>query len=150
MKKVYMYAHGGSGNHGCEAIVRSTVKILKKMGYEKITLISAQPEEDLEYGIGQVCEIIEDKGPYSKFSLDFVKAYFCLKLKKDFVPMDELAYIKTISRVNPGDIVLSIGGDNYCYADVNKYVMLHNMMLRRGAKTVLWGCSVEPDVVNFP
>lgn len=150
MKKVYMYAHGGSGNHGCEAIVRSTVKILKKMGYEKITLISARPEEDLKYGIGQVCEVIKDKVPYSKFSFSFVKAYFSLKFKKDFVPMDELAYIKTISRVNPGDIVLSIGGDNYCYADVNKYVMLHNMMLRRGAKTVLWGCSVEPDVVSIP
>lgn len=150
MKKVYMYAHGGSGNHGCEAIVRSTVKILKKMGYEKISLISAQPEEDLKYGLGEICEVIKDKTHYSKLSLDFLKAYLCLKLKKDFVPMDELDYINTISRINPGDIVLSIGGDNYCYADVNKYVMLHNMMLRRGAKTVLWGCSVEPDVVNIP
>lgn len=150
MKKVYMYAHGGSGNHGCEAIVRATVKILKKMGYESIALISASPEEDLKYGIGQICEIIEEKTSYSKFSVDFLKAYFSLKLKRDYIPMDELAYIKAVSRVNPGDIVLSIGGDNYCYADVGKYVMLHNMMLRRGAKTVLWGCSVEPDVVNIP
>lgn len=145
-----MYAHGGSGNHGCEAIVRSTIKILKKMGYEKIVLISEQPEEDLKYGIGQICEIIDAKSTYSKFSFEFVKAYLCLKLKKDYVPMDELAYIKAISRVKSDDIVLSIGGDNYCYADVNKYIMLHNMMLRRGAKTVLWGCSVEPDVVNIP
>ena len=29
MNKIYMYAHGGSGNHGCEAIVRSTLKNFK-------------------------------------------------------------------------------------------------------------------------
>ena len=28
MAKIYMYAHGGSGNHGCEAIVRSTCDML--------------------------------------------------------------------------------------------------------------------------
>ena len=26
---VRLYAHGGSGNHGCEAIVRTTVKMLE-------------------------------------------------------------------------------------------------------------------------
>lgn len=143
-----MYAHGGSGNHGCEAIVRSTVKILKEMGYDRPILISSAPLEDAKYGVDQICEIIKDKEPYSKFSIDFVKAYFKLKFKKDFIAMDELAYMNTISKIQPGDIALSIGGDNYCYADVKKYVMLHNMMLRRGAKTVLWGCSVEPDVIK--
>ncbi|WRK52196.1 hypothetical protein SD457_17295 [Coprobacillaceae bacterium CR2/5/TPMF4] len=28
MKKIIMYFHGGSGNHGCEAIVRATCKLL--------------------------------------------------------------------------------------------------------------------------
>lgn len=150
MKKIYLYAHGGSGNHGCEAIVRSTVKILNKMGYKRITLISECSEEDLKYGIGNICEIVDAKRKYSKVSVKFLKAYFRLKFKRDFILMDELDYEKTISKVKPGDIVLSIGGDNYCYADVSKYVMLHNMMLRRGAKTILWGCSVEPEVANIP
>lgn len=52
--------------------------------------------------------------------------------------------------VHKNDIVLSIGGDNYCYADVNKYIMLHNMMISRGAKTVLWGCSINPEVLSNP
>ena len=150
MKKIYMYAHGGSGNHGCEAIVRSTVKILEEMGYDTPILISANPVEDSKYGLEQICKIIKDKQPYSRISFDFMKAYYTLKVKKDFVPMDELSYMKTLSQIKAGDIVLSIGGDNYCYADVKKYVMLHNMMLRRGAKTVLWGCSVEPDVIKNP
>ena len=28
MSKIFMYAHGGSENHGCEAIVRSTYDML--------------------------------------------------------------------------------------------------------------------------
>lgn len=148
MRKIYMYAHGGSGNHGCEAIVRSTVKILRRMGYDTPVLISANPEEDYKYGINQICEIVKDKQPYSKFSLNFLCAYFKLKVKKDYIPIDELAYKKAFSQIKPGDIALSIGGDNYCYADVKKYIMLHNMMKKKGAKTVLWGCSVEPDLIK--
>lgn len=29
--KLILYSHGGSGNHGCEAIVRGTCKSLKKV-----------------------------------------------------------------------------------------------------------------------
>ena len=143
-----MYAHGGSGNHGCEAIVRSTVQILKKIGYENPILISSNPAEDAKYGLNQVCKIMKDKELYTKFSKTFLKAYWQLKVKKNFVPMDEFSYIKAFSKINPGDIALSIGGDNYCYADVKKYIMLHNMLRKRGAKTVLWGCSVEPEVIE--
>lgn len=150
MKKVYMYAHGGSGNHGCEAIVRSTVKILKTIGYDELILISACPEEDKQYGIDEICKIVKDKQPYSKLTFDFFRAYYRLKVNKDYISMDELAYNTTISNIQPGDLVLSIGGDNYCYADVKKYIMLHNMMLKRGAVTVLWGCSVEPSLVQNP
>jgi len=150
MQKIYMYAHGGSGNHGCEAIVRSTSKILKNIGYKRPVLISSNPEEDRKYGIGQICDILKDKEPYSKLSLDFFKAYIKLKTKNDFTEMDKLDYLTTVSKINPGDIALSIGGDNYCYADVKRYIMLHNMMLKRGAKTVLWGCSVEPDLLKNP
>lgn len=30
------------------------------------------------------------------------------------------------------------------------YIMLHNMMISRGAKTVLWGCSINPEVLSNP
>lgn len=36
------------------------------------------------------------------------------------------------------------------YADINRYIMMHEMMLKRGAVTILWGCSVEPDIVKRP
>ena len=45
MAKIYMYAHGGSGNHGCEAIVRSTCDMLNNPLWDEILLISSKTEE---------------------------------------------------------------------------------------------------------
>ena len=51
MAKIYMYAHGGSGNHGCEAIVRSTCDMLNNPLWDEILLISSKTEEDIKYGL---------------------------------------------------------------------------------------------------
>ena len=148
MADIYLYAHGGSGNHGCEAIVRSTAYILKKEG---LHLISSNPQEDTFYGLNEIVDIILDTdGNISRRSIAFLKAYVSLKIYKDFIPMDKLRYKAAFGHICKGDIALSIGGDNYCYADVYKYTMLHDMAKQSGAKTVLWGCSVEPDVAKRP
>lgn len=150
MKNIYLYAHGGSGNHGCEAIVRSTVKLLDNVPHDKIILVSSNPDEDTKYGLDEICEIISEKNPLNKKTWKFIKAYIKLKLKKNYLEMDKLEYSDSIDKVNPEDIAISIGGDNYCYADVERYIMLHDMYLARGAKTVLWGCSVEPKLLENP
>ncbi len=148
MSRIFLYAHGGSGNHGCEAIVRATGQMLN--GHE-VKLISANPEEDRRYGLDEVAELIQDSdGTVNRLSLHFVKAYAALKLRKDFIPMEKLQYKAAFDRMDKNDIALSIGGDNYCYANVYKYTMFHELAKTRGAKTVLWGCSVEPDVAARP
>lgn len=149
MKDIFLYAHGGSGNHGCEAIVRSTLAMLEDISCKK-TLISSNVSEDQYYGIDQFCNLLQDIQPFSKGSWNFVKAYLDLKLQNNYIAMDKLQYNKAFQHIKSGDIALSIGGDNYCYADVKKYIMLHDMLLEKGAKTVLWGCSVEPELVERP
>lgn len=148
MKNIYLYAHGGCANHGCEAIVRSTIGLLRRDQAYRFRLVSKEPAEDIAYGMDQLCEVIREQERYSRFSASFAKAYVHLKLTHDYMPMDELSYKKAFDRVNQGDIALSIGGDNYCYADVKRYTMMHDMMRKRGAKTVLWGCSVEPSLLH--
>ena len=69
MSNIYLYAHGGSGNHGCEAIVRSTLDLLKDTPFEKKILISSRPNEDIKYGRNKLCEIEKDIMPYSKNSI---------------------------------------------------------------------------------
>lgn len=102
----------------------------------------------MEYGVDQLCEVIQEQEQYSRFTPNFAKAYMHLKLTKDYIPLDKLYYKKAFDHVSKGDIALSIGGDNYCYADVKRYTMMHDMLLQRGAKTVLWGCSVEPSLLK--
>ena len=60
MAKIYMYAHGGSGNHGCEAIVRSTCDMLNNPLWDEILLISSKTEEDIKYGLDKICTIKKD------------------------------------------------------------------------------------------
>ena len=146
LPKIFLYAHGGSGNHGCEAIVRATARILQG---NELYLISSRPDEDRRYGTADVAKVILDTdGTVPRCSLDFLKAYAALKLRKDFIPMEKLQYKAAFDHIRPGDIAMSIGGDNYCYADVYKYTMFHEMAKARRAKTVLWGCSVEPELVR--
>ena len=146
LSKVFLYAHGGSGNHGCEALVRSTIKLLNSAD---VTLISTRPDEDIKYGIDHICTIIKETNEnFKKISLDFAKAYLALKVKNNPRPMEKLRYKDAFDHIKKGDIALSIGGDNYCYADVDKYIMMHEMLKKRGAKTVLWGCSIEPEIVS--
>lgn len=150
MKNLFMYAHGGSGNHGCEAIVRSTLGLFRDEDSLHITLISKNPEEDRAYGIDKLCTIIPEQTPYPRCTPSFLSAYLRLKLEKDYVPLDKLNYKKAFDSIQRGDIALSIGGDNYCYADAHRYTMMHDMFLQRGAKTVLWGCSIEPELLKQP
>ena len=53
MKKLYLYFHAGSKNHGCEAIVRSTQALTGRVP----VLISANPEQDICYQINQIVEL---------------------------------------------------------------------------------------------
>lgn len=150
MKNLFLYAHGGSGNHGCEAIVRSTLGLFQDKDGFHITLISKNPEEDKSYGIDQLCTIIPEQTQYSRCTPGFLSAYLQLKLKNNYVPLDKLNYKKAFDNIQRGDIAFSIGGDNYCYADVQRYTMMHDMLLQHGAKTVLWGCSIEPELLKQP
>ena len=150
MKDVLMYCHKGSGNHGCEAIIRGTMNVLNNAGNFKYTLVSQNPSEDIGYGIGDNVNVVKEQNEVKKNSFKFVNAYLDLKLKKDYRKMNYLAYEKSMRSINKSGISFSIGGDNYCYGDHSKYIMLHNLSRKYGNKTVLWGCSVDEDRLELP
>ena len=52
-----MYMHGGSGNHGCEAIIRSSIKILNDFPI----VYSSHVNQDVKYGLDKICTLREDK-----------------------------------------------------------------------------------------
>lgn len=142
-----LYGHGGSGNHGCEAIVRSTVGIL---GGE-IELLSQHPERDLRYGIDQVCRVTEDTDtPLKRGSLSWFLSSLETKLTGKYDRYFRYTKEKLMSRAARGDVFLSIGGDNYCYPGTEHLAAINRNLRKKGVKTVLWGCSVEPGLLENP
>lgn len=142
--KLVLYPHGGSGNHGCEAIVRSTCKITQA----DITLFSTSPEEDKRVGLDAICNVQSDHCTISRFSPQYMKALLQTKIYGDKTAYDRIHFSPILKAVKTADYVLSIGGDNYCYG-VPKFIYLINKEIRKkGGKTILWGCSVEPESIK--
>ena len=142
--KALFYPHGGSGNHGCEAIVRSTLKIL---GVEA-QLFSSNVKEDNAAGLDKLCFVTPDKNRLSKASLSYWKAFYLYHLLNDKNAFDKVVYSPIIREAKNVDFALSIGGDNYCYG-APAYIYLINKELRKKkVKTILWGCSIEPESMH--
>lgn len=144
--KYILYGNGGSGNHGCEAIIRGTKAILG----EEMIILSQTPEEDKKYDIEELATILPAISP-KKNSADWLKAYLKLKITGNYTDMDGIAYMPAIRHIaGTAPIALSVGGDNYCYNGTGLYAYLNQAYHKNGFKTVLWGCSVEPEVVKEP
>ena len=111
MKKIILYGHDGSANHGCEALVRTTAELLKNKSNE-VMLISYRPEEDIRYGIDKLCQVKKRGDQANKLhkDIDFFRAYYQLKVKHDYGPMDDLAEAQATGG-EPGDIAVA-GFDN--------------------------------------
>lgn len=148
MMKYHFYAHAGSGNHGCEAIVRASAALLEK----KITLYSTRPEEDIRYGLDQVvAQLCADRDQkVGKYTLAGLVSRIQTKLTSS---VNSAIYFRKkfmFDAVEDGDIAFSIGGDNYCYPGTEILAAQNYLFHKKGAKTVLWGCSVEPSLLASP
>ena len=134
-----LYNHGGSGNHGCEAIVRSMLGLLKD---QNLVLYSDAPAEDYKYGLSQSIEIRPTIETSRKFNPYFLQAYYHLKVHHNYTMMDVLDYRKAIRNMEKEALIISIGGDVYCYDDYKKYIKVHQLLTGK-SPTVLVGCSME-------
>ena len=139
--KFVLYNHIGSGNHGCEALVR-TISIL--LGKKNVELLSDNPNEDNEYGITEEIVVKSSVSNYKKCSFRYLYSYLMLKLKNNYFYMDILPYLKSIKLLNKNDVLVSIGGDIFCYENYPKYNLMHKYALKFVKKSILLGCSIEP------
>lgn len=147
MTKIVMYTHGGSKNHGCEAIIRASAELLKEMDDYPI-LLSYNTEEDKAYGLDKIVEVRQELGKINKKSFDFCKAYFAQKITGNYHLMDGLMHKDGIKSLPQVDTALFVGGDNYCYSNVKNYKVVNDFMQKKAKKLVLWGASVEPDLLE--
>ncbi len=139
MSRYILYAHGGSANHGCEAIVRSLIKLLSLT--QNDVLCSNEPLEDVRYKLDNLITVISSR---NKLKNDFI---YRLRAKLSTNP-DKVYYFSIYRNLSfllqENDITLSIGGDNYCYPGMAVEMSVLLSLIRKSKHpSILLGCSVE-------
>ena len=141
--KLIVYMHAGSGNHGCEAIVNSLCHMIK----EKVKLVSYFGEEDERYSLKELCEIRGERR-FENHKAAHVLYYGYRKLTGDKESFIRYRY-GDIFKKEAAPLAISIGGDNYCYENMLGDLRLANSAFnRRGTRTALLGCSIEPELLK--
>ena len=145
MKKIVMFGHFGSGNHGSEAIIKGTKSIIDK--YDQtldIKLETRRPEEDIKYGTmdAKNC-ILYNENKIAKLMLKtFGKSHKGKEL------IYKILSKNLFSEIDSNTICMTVGGDIYCYGvpyRIYDYVERAN---DKGAKTILWGCSISDEAID--
>lgn len=121
-KRIFYY-HGGSGNHGCEALVKTLID-MNEFKREESLVYSYRPWEDYRFGINRYAKLIK------------AHTYDFSDIDNDCFAEDAIAF--------------SIGGDNYCgYPYGTTRLALYNKKFNdKGVLTALVGCSIEPEVLE--
>ena len=147
MKKVMLYQHAGSYNHGCEALATTVSAEIKRAVPDlRIYLCSHDSKEDREFPLPDIDEIIENKRWLRRWSLPWLfyqvdKRTFNCKALQEKIEIDKPC-LKLAEQMG---VCVAIGGDNYCYNKGKLYWPTERVIKKMGKKMMLWGCSVEPN-----
>lgn len=144
---IYLYLNTGSVNHGCEAIVRSTCKILDTVcGKQDKILASSNIEQDQRFHLDEIVDIVPagmwKNVPQHTFYYVMRKITHNSKLGMRTIFNDFL------KKLNKNDVALCIGGDTYCYTYPEYLEVCLDYIKRVGAKSVLWTASIEPSAMT--
>lgn len=147
MGKYILYSHAGSSNHGCEALLRTTVQVI---GKNVEAVYSENPDADRKYGLDEIVALRQEKAQATDSFLNEV--IYCVKYKlfKDDKIYFKKVYKQFIKEIDKNKIYISIGGDNYCYHFSEWLEVFNDEITKRGAKSVLWGCSINEDEMQNP
>lgn len=143
--KIMMFAHHGSLNRGCEAIVRSSTSLIKeKMKGAQVYLASGKPETDR---IISKLDGIYDGSPrgIKRYSYEWLLSSVKVKLFNDESYALGKIHNNIVKHIPDMDICLSIGGDNYCYGEQPGWYEINKRVKAKGKKLVLWGCSIGQE-----
>ena len=143
---IELYGHSGSVNHGCEAIVRGTAKVLGNID----VLWTSNIESDQKYGLNEIVNLKKQVKIINKNSI--LRYYLAIKMRllnNQWHYYKEM-YKPLLNNLSTDSIYLSIGGDHYCYGPVSNqiYGKLNSEIRKQNNQTILWGCSIEPKDLN--
>ena len=148
--KVIMSPHAGCYNHGCEAIVRSTVSMLN-LSKDNAILYSSDTENDTQFGMDRICRLVKNESVQRRLSV-LLSKYFALKerILAGDRDLEEISYKHKKALMDRKNLIhLSIGGDNYCYPGMQQIVSEHiKLFSYNDIPSILWGCSFEESLIT--
>ena len=141
--KVALYAHAGSGNHGCEALANTICRLLGS----PVRLVTNSAEEDNQYTLKGLCEIQPERKIRDN-RMAHIFYYGWRMLTGDKESFQRYRFRNVLGK-NACTWNISIGGDNYCYENMIRDLILANSLFnRQGRNTILLGCSIEPELLE--
>ena len=146
MKKIMLYQHAGSYNHGCEALATTvSAEIKRALPEARVYLCSHDAKEDREFTLPDIDEIVENKRWLRRWTLPWFfyqvdKRTFNCKALQEKIEIDK----PCLKLAEQMDVCVAIGGDNYCYNKGKLYWPTERVIKKMGKKMMLWGASVEP------
>jgi polysaccharide pyruvyl transferase WcaK-like protein len=143
--------NGAYENRGCEAIIRGTVKILRR-SYKDPSFLCVNHFQNQEQFIKQRIEeqdktIIHKKTYRNRYKIFSPKWAFQF-VKKRASPSKYIneVYKEMFPTIKAAEAVLSIGGDNYSldYGIPELFTGLDDLTLRNRKPIIIWGASIGP------
>lgn len=148
-KNLFLCGHTGSQNRGCEAIVRSTIKLFKEAGLDKKPyLATGNVKQDKDAGIDLLAEFI----PYDTYSSKLQRLYCAAVRKVTGNPLvgQNIVQKKLWSNIDSNDLSIAIGGDTYCYKLPTVFIAHNKKMQKNHIPSILWCCSVGKENITKP
>lgn len=140
---IYLCGETGIINRGCEAIIRSTLKLVEKRNGD-IYLVTSAPEMDLplvqELGINLI--------KYTDFPTKYHRYYAAIMRRIGHSVDGKFLQAQLFSHLTHNDLCLNIGGDTYCYGRPSVSIELNNYTSKNGINNILWCCSVEYSAIT--
>ena len=136
--KYILYGFGGSYNHGGEAIIQTTCEMIRSIDKDATIVLSTHfREQDEEFCLPVEQYCVRDLEALCKEKEDGNQNRFTSNVYKE-----------VINEIEKDAIVMSVGGDNYCYDNWQKWIIIHECAKKAGARTVFWSCSIEPAMIS--
>lgn len=143
--RYFLCGQTGNINRGCEAIIRSTVKILQNNN-EDIYVATYAPDLDRpmvrELGITII--------PYANYPSQ-IHRYISIiirKINKKSYFGFQYIHAPLMKLVNTNDVCLTIGGDTYCYGRPISNMAFNKFTTLNRIDNILWCCSIEKDNIT--
>lgn len=144
-KNLKLLIHSGSGNRGCEAIIRGCYETFKD-NYN-LTVYSASMIQDKKVSLNQIVNLKDGAAHYGKLigSIKYVEDYVSYKYGNGVMQVKNI-YKPLIKDITSNDITMIIGGDVYCYGKPYVYYRFNDLL--KSKFKIFYGCSIEPKSID--